>query len=227
MDREVNRYALNTVLAYGLRRNLTVVLKQPVVHRKMSKADSTKRKTGLSDLSLLAKYKVYRRNTREYTFGVAATLGLEFPTGTDAFTSGTWDLEPGLYMSWRRGPWASDFNIAYTLNGFADEGVSGIDPGDELSLDLALAHQFSIGGKADVSLTPVLELSYKNISPERLEGRNVSNTGESVLYVSPGIKFTKSSFILEAMAQIPVWDEYKGSQLKRNTGAIVGFRFMF
>ncbi len=227
MDRKMDRYTLNTVLAYGLRRNLTLMLKQATVHQEISMAGSTSKDTGLADLFLLAKYGIYRRNTPEYTFGVATTLGLELPTGADAFTSETWDIKPGLYMSWRKGPWGSDFSTAYAWNGFADESSHGINPGDELSLDWALAHQFSIGEKADVSLSPVIELSYKNISPDRLNGHNVSDTGESVFYLSPGIKFTKSSFILEALAQIPVWQEQEGSQLKRGTGVLVGIRFMF
>ncbi|MEE8424000.1 MAG: transporter [Thermodesulfobacteriota bacterium] len=203
------------------------MLKQPVVHQEMSMADSTSKDTGFADLSLIAKYGIYRRNTPEYTFGVATTLGFELPTGADAFTSETWDIRPGLYTSWRSGPWATDFNIAYAWNGFADESTGGINPGDELSLDWALAHQFSIGEKARVSFAPVLELSYKNIWPDQLRGDNVANTGDFVLYLSPGIKFTKSSFILEALLQIPVWQEQKGSQLKRGIGGLVGTRFMF
>jgi len=227
MDRKMDRYIFMTVLAYGLRRNLTVMLKQAAVHQEMSMAGSTGKDTGIADLSLLTKYRIYRRNTPEYTFGVATVLGLELPTGGDTFTSETWDVKPGLYLSGRRGPWASDFNTTYAWNGFADESSRGINPGDELSLDWALAHQFSIGGKADISLTPVFELSYKNISPDRLEDHNVSDTGESVLYLSPGIKFTRSSFILEALAQFPVWQEREGSQLKRDTGVLFGTRFMF
>ncbi len=227
MDRKMNKYILNTILAYGLRRNLTLMLKQPAVHQEMSMADSTSKDTGFADLSLIAKYGIYRRNTPEYTFGVATTLGFELPTGADAFTSETWDIRPGLYTSWRSGPWATDFNIAYAWNGFADESTGGINPGDELSLDWALAHQFSIGEKARVSFAPVLELSYKNIWPDQLRGDNVANTGDFVLYLSPGIKFTKSSFILEALLQIPVWQEQKGSQLKRGIGGLVGTRFMF
>jgi len=227
MGRKMDKYILNTALAYGLRRNLTLMLKQPAVHQEMSMAASTIKDTGLADLGLLVKYGIYRRNTPEYTFGVATTLGLELPTGGDAFTSETWDLKPGLYLSWRRSSLASDLNIAYTWNGFADEGINGIDPGDELSIDWALAYQFSLGETADISLAPVLELSYKNISPNRLKGHNVTDTGESIFFLSPGIKFTKSSFILEALVQLPVSQEQKGSQLKRDTGIIIGMRFMF
>jgi hypothetical protein len=190
-------------------------------------AGSTDWDSGADDLFVLGKYKLYRRNTREYTFGIAATLGLEFPTGADDFSSETWDLKPGLFTSWRSGPWASDFSVAYKWNGFADDGKNGVDPGDKLSVDLALAHQFSIGEKADMSLTPVLELNYEHLSSDRLSGSDVANTGESLFFLSPGIKFTKSSFIMEALVQFPVWQDQDGSQLEQGTRFIVGSRFMF
>jgi predicted nicotinamide N-methyase len=78
-------------------------------------------------------------------------------------------------------------------------------------MDWALAHQFSIGREADITLAPVLEISYKNITRDRLDNRTVKNTGETILYFSPGLKFTKSSLILEALAQIPVWQDQEGS----------------
>lgn len=227
MDRKMSTYAFPTVLAYGLRPDLTLMLRQTVKEQKTVIAGSSSRNTGLEDLFILGKYKLYRRNTPDYTFGIATTLGLELPTGADSFTSETWDLQPGLYTSWRSGPWATDFNITYTWNGFADRGVGGINPGNELSLDWALAYQFIFGEKARVSLAPVLELSYKNILSDRLHGRDLPNTGESVFYLSPGIKFTVSSFILEALMQIPVWQDQEGSQLKQGTRIIVGTRFMF
>ncbi len=227
MGRRMERYLFNAVVAYGLRRDLTLILRQPVVHQEMSMAGSKDRESGLADLSLLAKYKIYRQNTRFYTFGAAATLGLELPTGAEAFTSNTWDLKPGLFLSWRRGRWASDFNIDYAWNGFSDEGVGDIDPGDEVSIDWALAHQFSIGREADITLAPVLEISYKNITRDRLDNRTVENTGETIVYISPGIKFTRSSFIFEALAQIPVWQDQEGSQLERSSVVLAGMRFMF
>jgi hypothetical protein len=227
MDRKMTTYMYPTVLAYGLRPDLMLMMRQAVMHREMSMAGPSSSNTGLADLFVLGKYRLYRLNTREYTFGIAGTLGVEFPTGDDDFTSETWDLQPGLFTSWRSGPWASDLNVSYTWNGFADRGRGGLNPGDELSLDWALGHQFSIGDKASTSLTPVLELSYKNIRADRASGSQVANTGESVFYISPGIKFTQSSFILEALVQLPAWQDQKGSQLERGTTLIVGARWMF
>ena len=227
MDRSMKVYMFNNTLAYGLRRDLTLMVKQALVRHEMVMAGATSRDTGLSDLFVMAKYRVYRMNTPEQTFGLAATLGLGLPTGGEAITSDTWDVKAGVYTSWRRGSWASDFNLAHAWLGPASDGSHGGGPGDEISLDWALAHQFSVGETADVSLTPVVEFSYKHIFPDRLESQSVPDTGEAVIHLSPGIKFTRSSFILEVLAQIPVWQELEGSQLKRDTGMLVGTRFMF
>jgi len=227
MDREMDMYAFPVVLAYGFRPDLTLMVKQVTRYRKMTMAGSVDRDTGLDDLYVLGKYRLYRRNTRQYTFGIAPTLGLELPTGNDDFTSDTWDLEPGLFASWRSGPWASDFNLAYKWNGFADDGRAGLNPGDELSIDLALAHQLSVGESSDTSIAPVLEFSYRHISPDDQSGHDVSNTGESLFFISPGVKFTRLSFILEALVQIPTSQDQKGLQLKQGTRLIVGARFMF
>jgi hypothetical protein len=227
MDRKMEMYAFPVVVAYGFRPDLTFLVRQPVKHRNMYMSGSVNRDTGFDDLFVLAKYKLFRKNTRDYTLGIASTLGLELPTGDDDFGSETWDLQPGLFTSWRSGPWQSDFSVSYKWNGFADNGKNGLEPGDELSIDLAFAHQFNLTEKADTSLTPVLELNYKHLSNDDLSGRSVSNTGESLFFVSPGLKYTKSSFILEALIQFPVWQDQEGSQLEQGVRYIVGTRFLF
>ena len=227
MDRKMEMYAFPIVVAYGFRPDLTLLVRQPVKHRNMYMSGSVNRETGFDDLFVLAKYKLFRKNTRDYTLGIASTLGLELPTGDDDFGSETWDLQPGLFTSWRSGPWQSDFSVSYKWNGFADNGKNGLEPGDELSIDLAFAHQFNLTEKADTSLTPVLELNYKHLSNDDLSGRSVSNTGESLFFVSPGLKYTKSSFILEALVQFPVWQDQEGSQLEQGVRYIVGTRFLF
>jgi hypothetical protein len=227
MDRKMEMYAFPVVVAYGFRPDLTFLVRQPVKHRNMFMSGSVNRDTGFDDLFVLAKYKLFRQNTRDYTLGIASTLGLELPTGDDDFGSETWDLQPGLFTSWRSGPWQSDFSVSYKWNGFADNGKNGLEPGDELSIDLAFAHQFNLTEKADTSLTPVLELNYKHLSNDDLSGRSVSNTGESLFFVSPGLKYTKSSFILEALVQFPVWQDQEGFQLEQGVRYIVGTRFLF
>ncbi len=108
-----------------------------------------------------------------------------------------------------------------------NKGQGGINPGDEFAADLALAFQFSVANRHDMSLTPVVEFSYRHIEEDSLYGTNEANTGESVLYVSPGVKWTISSTIIEGLVQIPVSQNQKGDQLERDITLLFGFRYMF
>lgn len=227
MGREMEMWAFPLVIVYGLRPDTTLMLRQMIMHREMTMMGSTEKSTGASDLFLLAKYKAYRVNNPNYTFGVAPTLGLDLPTGDSTFGSETWDLLPGLFVSYRSGPWAADATTSYAWNGAADRGKGGVNPGDEFTADLALAFQFSVANRHDMSLAPVVEFSYRHIKEDSISGAPEANTGESVLYVSPGIKWTMSSTIVEGLAQIPVSQNQKGNQLKRDITLILGLRYMF
>ncbi len=118
-------------------------------------------------------------------------------------------------------------SIAYWWNGFADRGDNSLNPGNEFHLDWAIARQFKLREDASLTLAPVLEFSYLNIDPDRRHGSNLDNTGENVIYISPGLKLTWESFIIEALLQIPVWQDQKGTMPERGVGIIIGTRFMF
>lgn len=227
MKQRMDSYMMPIVMAYGLRPELTIMVRQTIHYARISMIGSSEEHSGRGDFFILGKYKIYRQNTPEYIFGIAATLGLEMPTGSDTFGSKSWDLQPGIYLSWRRGPLALDFNTSYQWNGFTDSRRSSIESGDEFTLDWAIAYQCSFGKDSNVSLTPVVELSYRDITPDSLSGKDMKDSGERVLYFSPGLKFTRSSLIFEALIQIPILQENKGEPLKRELGGLVGMRFMF
>jgi hypothetical protein len=230
MDREMDMLVWNNVLAYGLLRNLTVMIRQPVIRRTMTMmtmAGGKMKSSGAGDLGIMVKYGMYRRNTRNSTFGVAALLGFGIPTGAQEVSSDTWNMKPGLYFSWRGRPWAADISVAYNWNSFTGKDSLDFDPGDELALDMAVSYQFSFGEKSRVALAPVMELSYKKVTRDQMNGLDIADSGESVLFLSPGIKLVVSSFILEALLQVPVWQKQEGIQLKRTPGLLFGIRWMF
>ena len=220
-------YMVPVILAYGLKSNLTLLCRQPVMRRNMSMMGASSAESGFGDLFIMGKFKVFRRNHVNYTLGLAATLGIEVPTGSDGFSSETWDLQPGLYFSWRRGSLGSDVSMTYTLNGFADKGQNNMNPGNELAVDWAASYQFSLGESSMISIAPVIEVSYRDLSPDRLNLQDIENSGESLLFFSPGMKVTLSSFILEALVQIPVVQNRNGVQIERNATWLFGMRYMF
>ena len=227
MGREMDMFALPVVLAYGLRPNVTVIARQVAFDRRMKMMGATRETTGLGDFTLITKWRALRVNRPDYIIGVAPTLGVEFPTGDDDFGSDTWDALTGVYLTARRGAWGADLNLEYALNGIDERGSNGNRPGDEGTANLGLTYQFTLDDHATMSLWPVLELTYMGAQRDRQDGAESPNSGGDVLSVSPGVRFARQSFMLEALVKIPVMQDLHGAQLEQKIGALVGLRYMF
>lgn len=220
-------YMFPAVVAYGLKPNLTLLIRQAASRSEMLMNGNSDSQSGLTDLFLLAKFRMSRVNTADYTIGLAPTIGLEIPTGQEGFTSDSWDLHLGYFVSGRRGPWGMDLNALYIWNGMAKTGDSDLELGDEYSADLAFAYQYGFGYDSEYAFAPVLEFNYKNINSNSIDDMAVENTGESFIQLSPGFKFTRSSFIVESLLQLPVWQDQEGLQTERDIGFLVGLRYMY
>lgn len=224
MKRSTDMYMVPMVVAYGLRPDLTIIVRQPFMKMNMTMSGNTTRSSGFGDLMLMAKYRAVRRNTPTYTLGIAPLLGVKLPTGSEEFTSDALALKAGLYVSARRVPWATDLNVTYTIN-----GLTGEDDREENQVFEsvgALAYQFSLSNDGRMAIAPVVEFSYDNASSVEIAGVTNSNTGESVFMISPGMKFTISSVIFESLLWIPVWQDQNGSQPEHAVGALFGLRVM-
>ncbi len=227
MSAAMDKSVLNTVLAYGLLRNLTIMIRQPLISQTMSMNSMETKMSGIGDMMMMVKYSLYRRNTYSSTFGVATVLGIGIPTGAKEVTMDMWNLKPGVYFSWRGRPWAADLSLAYKWTSVTGETDEGMNPGNELLLDLAISYQFSIGKNARMALAPLVEFSYLNMGKNRLYSEAVPNTGESVFTIAPGIKWTLDSFVVESVVLLPVQQKQGSMVLKRKTGWIFGIRYMF
>ncbi len=227
MNSEMTMYVVPVVAVYGLRNYLTLMARQTIVSREMSMSGSSQRENGFGDFFFLMKYKAFRVNTPDYTLGISPTIGISVPTGKQAFTSETWDLRIGVYVSGRRGRWGTDLNIAYRPNGFAGDREDNIETGDEFSADWAGAYQFSYNSTSETTLAPVLELSFRRVMPDASNGIEITDTGERLFHISPGAKLSTSSVIGETLIRIPVWQNQVGNQLKKEIGFIAGIRLLF
>jgi hypothetical protein len=227
MQREMKSYMFPVVVAYGVRSDLAVMIRQVYMYREMMMSGTESSNSGFGDLFVLAKYKAFRINQPSYTLGVAPTIGLEMPTGNREFTSNSWDLQMGVFGSGRCGSLAMDINLTYSWLGMTRTDDSDNDPGDEYSFEYAVAYQVGVGEDANLAIAPVLESSYKVTASDKGAGQKIANTGESIFLLSPGVKITQSSFIAEGLIQFPVWQSQNGIQTRRDTGLIVGVRVMF
>jgi hypothetical protein len=225
-QREMNMYMFPAVVAYGFRPDWTVMIRQALVRREMSMMGQTSSNSGFADLLVMSKFRLTRINTPNYTLGIAPTLGLEIPTGKADFTSNSYDLRFGSLFSGRMRSLGMDLNITYVWNGLTKTSDSESDPGDEFFVEAAVAYQISVGADANFAIAPVMESSYQKISSNSKDGNIIANTGESAFLLSPGIKVTLSSFILESLIQFPLWQEQNGLQTERATSFLIGFRIM-
>ncbi len=215
-------FTVPVVLVYGLRPDLTVLARLAYARRDAGGASMN----GFTDLRLLAKYRLLRLNTREFTIGLAPVLSLELPVGQASFGSHTWDGSAGIFLSGRHGPWGVDLNLSYSVNGLGGPDPDGTDPGDQLTVDVAFARQISLDADAAGALAPVLELSYARTWPDKEDGADTPGTGEGTVLLSPGFKLSFSSWFFEALLQIPVWSETSGTSLPRRPGVILGIRLL-
>jgi len=223
MKREMDMYMFPLVVAYGIRPEVTVMIRQAYMNRDMTMNSVTTTSSGFGDLMVMVKYRALRHNTRNYTFGLAPTLAVEFPTGRKAFTSDGTNMKMGLYVSGRRGPWASDLNANFTINGSLGGGSDRVR-NQIVEITAAAARQFSLDSRARSALAPVVEISYGNRTPDRKSGIDLPNSGESWLNLSPGVKYTRSRIILEGLVQVPIWQNQIGVQTERGICVLFGIR---
>jgi hypothetical protein len=225
MARRMRTAMAPVMAAYGIAPRATLIARQGFMHRRMNMASRNTADLGFGDLLLKGKFSVLRINKSGFIFAVSPTFGIESPTGDKDFGSGTWDAVSGVYLSARLGRWGADANVEHQINGVGERRAAR--PGDEFSLTVAAAYQFSLDKDAQLSLWPVLETAYTSQARERSAAAPLPNSGGETTLLSPGLKFAWNSFMLEFLLQVPVAQRNNGVQLRRKTGGLFGARYMF
>ncbi|MCH7947405.1 MAG: hypothetical protein IIC66_06350, partial [candidate division Zixibacteria bacterium] len=68
-EREMKSYMLPVVVAYGIRSDLAIMIRQAIRRNEIKMQGHSSTSTGLIDILLLAKYRLLRLNTPGYTIG--------------------------------------------------------------------------------------------------------------------------------------------------------------
>ncbi|MFQ6610806.1 MAG: hypothetical protein ACE5D7_08420 [Fidelibacterota bacterium] len=226
MDSKMTMKMNMIAIAYGLKPYLTVMMMQGLTDKTSEMNSMTDGMDGRNDMNLLAKYRVYRHNTRDSILGIAATLKLSIPTGTEMFTTDYWSISPGIYLSKRWNTWAIDASSEMNYHDLFNQRGNDLRRGWAVSCSIAGARQIAVNGRSELALAPVIELNGNILQPDFPKSGNME-TRETSILLSPGIKVTYRSFILEALWQIPVWDELPENSMNNSEKWLAGFRFMF
>lgn len=216
-DLDIRLTSSITTFVYGLVDELTLILDTPFVLSRRTEnntngADDTD--SGFADLRLLSKLRLYRddfgpTNTRR--FGLIG--GLELPTGNREFTSESIDPILGGVFTHIEDRHAFHADALWQFN------TGGGDKGDDL-LRYDFAYVYRLFPETYASARPTAIFG-----SAELNGFYETN-GDHELFVSPGVQYVTTRWILEATVQIPVWQALK-HRAERDFIVGIGIRVQF
>lgn len=231
----VDTLEMQNQFIYGLTARTNLLLFLPVVRRE--EGGTTRRSSGLGDLSLLVKQQLWKQDRLQTQDRISLVGGVKFPTGESRARdragtlpptlqpgSGSFDLIVGAFYA-HDAPTGFFANILYTLKTEAN----GYRFGDVLRYDLAYARALAGGKPRQHFVWGVLELNGSITARDRSGGETVAPTGGHVLYLSPGLRLVHWSgrFVLDLSHQTPLVTHLNGNQPAPRQSWLVGVRANF
>ncbi len=227
-DREVRAILTPQTLALGFTPRLTAFATLPVLApRSRNEAGrSAQHDAALGDLRLLGRYTFFADDYAPLaTRRVAVLGGVKFPTGDNDFGTPSFDPVLGAVGTWAHDRHEIDLDALYKIGTERHD----FETGDTLRYDLAYRYRLwprRFGGRL-LQVNGLLELNGTWQARSRDEGNRLSDTGGSVLLLSPGFQIISVRWIVEASVQIPVHQDLNGSQVKTDVIAVLGVRVPF
>ena len=214
-DNYMIMHMMPVVVVYGLSSDVTVMLRN--IYRAVGTNETMMEMNNRwMDPFLMGKVKLYRRNTRDYSLGVAGFAGTTFPI-LNSSLSKTYSPVIGLNASYRPGLWAFDLNNAYEwVNYSTEENQSAAR---QLQINLAVSRNILLPGLDNWVLAPVQEFSFVRDNP-------TTGGSGSFGFISPGFQLVSPHVKFEALYQFAV-NSAENTGMKNGNRLILGLRFMF
>lgn len=192
-------------LTYGLTGDWAVGVELPYVDID----DGLRNSSGIADVSMFTKYRFWRNDTLGAQDTASVFLMLKPDTaGNDTGTDSN-DAILGLTYGYESRKWYRWASVRYRYNG--ENGI-GLQRGDKVLVDLAVGIRLKPTGYLEPDTVWLLELNGEYASHAELNGLELSNTGGSEWFLSPGIFWTYRNFAVKAGVQIPVAGNLNGEQ---------------
>ena len=231
--RDVEEWRTTTTIEYGLRPDLALSAYVPLVYREVeyggavppdhhAGSDTTTADFGLDDVTITAKWRVYRNDFGPIdTARFAAVVGAELPAGDDAFSSDSFDPLLGgvfTYIQGRHGLNA-DLLWKFTTGGDDEPVRAGEGDADAFFYDASYLYRVAPAAFGAASSAgawyAVLEAN----------GAYETN-GDNELLVAPGVLYEARTYALEASVQLPLWQELDHRPETEFT-VTIGLRLLF
>lgn len=233
------------VVVYGLRDGTSIFTAVPFLYKELEVNDDSGGRTnrnneGLGDIRVLVKQRLWRRDQLGETNRVALLGGVEFPAGdTDEkdglgklpksvqLGSGSWDPSVGAVFTHQEQRFEFSQDFLYQWN--TAKGTFSF--GDELSHNTGIWFRFfpwrlpETGVPSQIQV--VLELNGVWNQKNKLDGDHRRGSGSYTLYLSPGLQWVGSWWILEASIQFPVLQDIGDEEIRNDPAYTIGVRVTF
>ena len=205
------------VLAYGVTSGITILARGMYVHQSVS--NNSEIKNGFNDLYLLSKFRLFRRNTANYVFGIAPHIATNIPIGSKEISTRTWNTELGLNISYRPRFLAFDISASYSIADIT--GKLDGEQGNTFNLNTAASGLIPLKTETSSVLSPVLEMTYT------FKEDSENSPDNELMFLSPGLSFIYSDLTLETLFQFPVYQNKNMNVMDQNSRIIIGLKYMF
>lgn len=221
-DRDVDRVREMLHAAYGLKPGLVAFGEFTLAQRSVdSPGPADGSDAGVADSILGLRYRFFRHDSGPLdTLRFAVQGAVRVPTGTDEFSSDSFNPSIGVTMTMIRGRHGVNASAKYELT--TGSTPLRLDPGDALAdhvqLTAAYLYRLAPASYADSSHSAW----YTQIE---LLGHAETN-GDADLEVAPGILYEARRWAVEASVILPVADDLE-RRPRRELGLVLGVRLLF
>ncbi len=233
---KLDAWTVPAIFSYAPVADASLTLTVPYVDKHFETSNQTYDAHGLGDMTLLGKYRFYRRDLPFGRDQIAVLGGLELPTGSTQkgpgiqaapplqLGSGSVDTIIGIAASTTR----KKYSIETALRGKINSEAKDVRFGNVLFYDLAFAYQlYPAWPKSFSQLNLLIELNGRTSGDNEI-GDETRPTGGTVLFVSPGIQYIlNQNFLVEIGAQLPVVQDFPDQALEPGYSLLWGARYIF
>ncbi len=244
MDRAMDVWAIPIMVPYSVSGKLIPILAVPVLHKRLRFTDATGRHelitSGVGDALVMFKYTWLQRDRLNQTTRAVIVAGVKVPTGStderDAsgqrlalplqLGSGSWDLPVTVAGTATRGRFGWTGDLSYRVNTEAND----FEAGDVFGYDLALGYRMwpaRYETFREKVVNGYLELNGQVAKHGRQDGVEIGDSGGHELFLSPGLQWVPlTNLLVEASAQVPVYQNLLGTQLATDYRVGAGVRYL-
>jgi hypothetical protein len=207
---------LQMVVNYGLTDRLMLMASVPYTFNSFSEGERNLRFNGFGDPEVMGF--LHLGTVLNNSLAITVAGGARLPLGQtndrndagellhahDQIGSGAYAGLLGVQLSHLTGRWPIFFSVGYQLNGANDRGFRY---GNVFRFNLAA--QRRLFSRIDL----ITEVNGRAAEYDQEDGQNEDNTGGTVLYISPGLRFRLAGGLaFRGQVQIPVVEELSGVQ---------------